>query len=59
MRNKRVNGKLLMAIYHAKNYVRDGKYIVNHIGATTYISFDDLKPEEIIAIGEFKKKIEG
>ena len=56
-KNGRVNRKLLLAVYHGRNYVRDGKYVVNHIGATTYISFDDLKPEEIIAIGEFKRVI--
>jgi hypothetical protein len=54
---RRINRKLLLAIYHGRNYVKNGKSVVNHIGATTYISFDDLKPEEIIAIGEFKKKI--
>ena len=54
---RRINKKLLLAVYHGKNYIRDGKYVVNHIGATTYISFDDLKPEEIIAIGKFKKQI--
>ena len=57
MPRSRVNSKLLMAVYHGRNYVRDGKYVVNCIGMTTYISFDDLKPEEIIAIGEFKKQI--
>jgi len=46
-----------MAVYHGRNYARDGRYVVNRIGMTTYISFDDLKPEEIIAIGEFKKQI--
>jgi hypothetical protein len=56
-KNGRVNRKLLLAVYHGRNYVRGGKYVVNHIGETTYISFDDLKPEEIIAIGKFKKKI--
>lgn len=56
-KNGRVNRKLLLAIYHGRNYVREGKYVDNHIGETTYISFDDLKPEEIIAIGEFKRVI--
>lgn len=54
---QRISKKLLLAVYHGKNYVRDGKYVVNHIGATTYISFDDLKPEEIIAVGKFKETI--
>ena len=54
---RRINRKLLLAVYHGRNYVRGGKYVVNRIGATTCISFDDLRPEEIIAIGEFKKKI--
>ena len=53
----KVNRKLLLAVYHGTNYARDGKYVVNHIDETTYISFDDLKPEEITAIGEFKKTI--
>ena len=53
----KINKKLLLAIYHGRNYVRDGKYVVNHIGATTYVSFDELKPEEIIAIGKFKETI--
>lgn len=53
----RINKRLLLAVYHGKEYERDGKYVVNHIGMTTYISFDDLKPEEIIAIGKFKKQI--
>ena len=57
MPRSRVNSKLLMAVYHGRNYARDGKYVVNRIGMTTYISFDDLKPEEIIAIGKFKKQI--
>ena len=57
MKRGKVNEKLLLAVYHGRNYARNGKYVVNHIGMTTYISFDDLKPEEIIAIGEFKKKI--
>ena len=57
MKKGKVNKKLLLAVYHGRNYVRDGKYIVNHIGETTYISFDDLKPEEIVAIGEFKETI--
>jgi len=54
---KRVNRKFLLAVYHGRDYVRDGKLVVNHIGMTTYISFDDLRPEEIVAIGEFKKTI--
>jgi hypothetical protein len=54
---KRVNKKLLLAVYHGRNYERDGKLVVNHIGMTTYISFDDLRPEEIVAIGELKKTI--
>ena len=53
----RINRKLLLAVYHGKEYVRDGKLVVNHIGMTTYISFDDLAPEEIIAIGKLKKQI--
>jgi hypothetical protein len=57
LKKGKVNKKLLLAIYHGRNYARDGKYVVNHIGATTYISFDDLKPQEIIAIGKFKEKI--
>jgi len=57
MKRGQVNKKLLLAVYHGKNYVRDDKYVVNHIGATTYISFDDLKPEEIVAIGKFKETI--
>jgi len=58
-KNRKINRRLLLACYHGRDYVRDGKYIVNHIGMTTYISFDDLKPEEIIAIGKFKKTITG
>jgi len=54
---KRINRKLLLAVYHSRDYVKDGKLVVNHIGMTTYISFDDLRPEEIVAIGEFKKTI--
>jgi len=57
--NDRESRKLLLAVYHGRNYVRDGKYVVSNIGATTYISFDDLKPEEIIAIGRLKKTITG
>ncbi len=53
----RVNKKLLLAVYHGKEYARNGKLVVNHIGATTYISFDDLMPEELIAIGRFKRQI--
>ena len=56
---QRKSKKPLLAIYRGRNYARDGKYVVNHIGGTTYISFDDLKPEEITAIGKFKKKITG
>ena len=54
---RRINKKLLLAVYHGKDYARDSKLVVNHIGATTYISFDDLAPEEIIAIGKFKRQI--
>lgn len=53
----RINKRLFLAVYHGKDYVRDGKLVINHIGATTYISFDDLRPEEIIAIGKFKRQI--
>lgn len=55
----KANKNLLMAVYHGRNYVRNGKYVVNHIGATTYISFDDLKPAEIAAIAKLKKTITG
>ena len=58
MNKEKVNKKLLLAIYHGRNYMRDGKYVVNHIGGTTYV-VDDLKPEEITAIGKFKKTITG
>ena len=53
----RVDKKLMIAVYHGRNYIRDGKYVVNRIGCTTYISFDDLKPSEIVAIGKLKKLI--
>ena len=53
----RINKRLFLAVYHGKDYARDGKLVINHIGATTYISFDDLRPEEIIAIGKFKRQI--
>lgn len=57
MPKTKINKKLLIAVYHGRNYARNGKYVVNTIGATTYISFDDLTAEEIIAIGKLKKTI--
>ena len=36
MPRSRVNSKLLMAVYHGRNYARDGKYVVNRIGTVSY-----------------------
>jgi hypothetical protein len=48
--------QILLALYHGDNVVREGYYIVNNIGGTTYISFDDLTPTELRKIALFKQK---
>ena len=55
---RKQRAKLLLAVYHGYDVVRAGYYIVNHIGTTTYVSFDDLTPAELRAIAKLKAKIE-
>ena len=45
---------ILVAIDTGENYERDGYYIVNHIGMTTYISYDHLTADELRAIARYK-----
>jgi hypothetical protein len=56
---RKQRAKLLLAVYHGYNVIRDGYYVVNHIGTTTYVSFDDLTPAELRTIAKLKAKIEG
>jgi hypothetical protein len=51
---RKQRAKLLLAMYHGYNVIRDGYYVVNHIGATTYISFDSLTSAELRAIAQLK-----
>jgi hypothetical protein len=55
---RKQRAKLLLALYHGYNVVRDGYYVVNHIGTTTYVSFDKLTPAELRAVAKLKAKIE-
>jgi hypothetical protein len=55
---RKQRAKLLLALYHGYNVIRDGYYVVNHIGATTYVSFDKLTPAELRVIAQLKAKIE-
>ncbi len=50
--------KILMALLRGRNLVRNGKFIVNNIGYTTYVSYDDLSGDELIALGKEKKRLE-
>lgn len=53
-----IDDELIMSICEAEDYERDGKIVVNNIGITTYLSFDDLTADELMAIAELKKEIE-
>jgi len=44
IKNKRnIEERIISAILEGKNVIYNGKYVVNHIGATTYIDFDFLR----------------
>ena len=47
VKGKRAVGRILRGIVEGRNVVRDGYYIVNHIGATTYIAIHLLTKEEL------------
>jgi hypothetical protein len=53
---RKQRAKLLLAVYHGYNVIRDGYYVVNHIGTTTYVSFDDLTPAELRTIAKLKQR---
>jgi len=49
------SNKIIDAILTERNLVRDGYFIVNKIGGTTYVSYDDLSSKELKALSEQKK----
>ena len=49
------SNKIIDAILNERNLVRDGYFIVNHIGGTMYVSYDDLTSKELQALAEQKK----
>lgn len=55
---KNQSGKIIDAILNERDLVRDGYVIVNHIGATTYVSYDDLSSKELKALAEQKQHSE-
>lgn len=55
---KEIDDELLISVCEAEDYERDGKIVVNNIGITTYVSFDDLTADELMAVAELKRRIE-
>jgi len=44
IKNRRnISWRILKAIIEGKNVIYRGKYVVNHIGETTYIDYDFLR----------------
>jgi len=54
-RIKDQSNKIIDAILTERNLVRDGYLIVNQIGGTIYVSYDDLSSKELKALSEQKK----
>jgi hypothetical protein len=54
---RKQRAELLRALYHGWDVVREGIYIVNNIGATTYVSFDHLTPAELRAVAKLKASL--
>jgi hypothetical protein len=54
-RIKDQSNKIIDAILTERNLVRDGYLIVNKIGGTIYVSYDDLSSKELKALSEQKK----
>ncbi|MEM2446405.1 MAG: hypothetical protein QW734_07090 [Candidatus Bathyarchaeia archaeon] len=48
--------KLFLALYHGKEYVRDGHIIVNPIGEALYVDVFRVTPEELREIWKMKLK---
>jgi len=46
------------ALEKGDNVIRDGHYIVNHIGTTTYVAFWRLKTKELLALAEWAREKE-
>ena len=51
--------EIVSAIYEGKTLERNGKIVINNIGLTTYVSVDDLTPEELHAVARAKKQLMG
>ena len=47
--------KIIDAVLNERNLVRDGYFIVNRIGGTMYVSYDDLSSKELQSLAEQKK----
>jgi hypothetical protein len=52
---KHTKSIILAALQNGDNVIRNGHYIVNNIGITTYISYEHLTPTELRAIANYKQ----
>jgi len=53
------NTNIIKAVLDGRNLIRDGYYIINIIGMTTYISFDHLTSKELYELAKLKEQMEG
>ena len=57
-RQKKAMEKILTAIHNGEQYARDGYFLVNKIGVTTYIAVNDLTVDELNEIARDKEERE-
>jgi hypothetical protein len=56
-RRQKIDPGVSEAILEGANFIRDGKEVVLNIGATTYVSFDDLTPGELQDLAGLRKHL--